>query len=364
MRRMHTGSVALLVVAAALWIAPPPPAFAVSSCVPNCSSPPTRPSCSQPTVTWPDGCGGTCTLKLSSDPCQVSSLASCANLTVASTTLNCRQSCWYSYPRGKCIASSSLKCGTTGPGYYKNCPAIACVASGGACAALPSSWQPYGFVDPGDPVYGFPNVLNAAGNPLYPDPSQQDLLGLAAKGNIVLGNYTSAVFVDNVLPSLNAYAQGYAVDPTDADLGYHTGSSGVMYDAQGRPLFDGNYNQQDKNGTLPGTKRDGTPRKFYESTLSDVEIQALSTRYGSASGVMNIDGVLFTNHMVTGVIPTLSIKGGMVSRDDGLMVSSSLGLHHDIRLIGAQASSQIALPMSMGRPALQSVVECPPSGCL
>ncbi|MBI3010833.1 MAG: hypothetical protein HYY57_07610 [Candidatus Omnitrophica bacterium] len=54
----------------------------------------------------------------------------------------------------------------------------------------PGTWVPYGSVMPGDPDYGFPAVESSPGVPLYKDPNLQTLVGFAAKGNIVIGDYT------------------------------------------------------------------------------------------------------------------------------------------------------------------------------
>jgi hypothetical protein len=218
---------------------------------------------------------------------------------------------------------------------------------------------------PGDPVYGFPEVVYGDGSKAYADPGTRDFFGLAAKGNIVIGDYTSAAFQQNVLPTLDggptSKTQAYAIDQTDTALGYH--NSG--FDAEGRPLFDGNYNQRDQQDGLPGTKLDGSERKFYESTLSDAAFQALVAQF-PPPGTMSMDGVLFTNHALAGLIPSsLTVNGSLVGRDDGLIFSeSTLRINHDLRLVGsAQGAEDIVLPFSVLRPRLTVWGECAPSGC-
>ncbi|MBI2104997.1 MAG: hypothetical protein HYT90_05415 [Candidatus Omnitrophica bacterium] len=221
---------------------------------------------------------------------------------------------------------------------------------------ISGNWKPYGFANPGDPQYSF----------TYPDNEKRGFLGLAAKGNIVVGDYTSKQFEDNVLPKLKPGAQSvtqpYVVDPSDATLGYHTGNKGKMYDEKGRPLFDGNYVQKDG-----GAKLDGKDRKFYESSLSDAEFKKLinsSDPLFASSGRPKIDAVLFTNHAVAGAVnaEALSVNGALISRDDALMFRSRLDLNHDSRLLDA-AAAQLALPVSIKRLKLKSWKECPATGC-
>ena len=266
-------------------------------------------------------------------------------------------------------SASTPACGQTTAG-TNNCGAV-CTRTGQPCSQA-STWVPYGFAVPGDPVYGFPDVVDASGTPAYPNPNTQDLFGFAAKGNIILGDYTSTDFQQRVLPILDGGAasktQPYAIDQSDESLGYHTGNGVAMNDSQGRPLFDGNYNRQDEQGGLPGQKLDGSPRKFYESTLSDAAFQTLATNLAPSSGsTFTIEGVLFTNHALAGYVPnSITINGAMVSRDDGLIFNgTTFRINHDIRLLGDndQLVQQIALPVSVQRPTLQQWKECPPSGC-
>jgi len=221
---------------------------------------------------------------------------------------------------------------------------------------VPGNWKPYGYALPGDPQYSF----------TYPDNEQRNQVGLAAKGNIIIGDYTSTQFQDTVLPKLKPGAQSvtqpYVIDPTDASLGYHTGNGGTMYDANGRPLFDGNYDQLDG-----GTKLDGKKRKFYESSLSDAAFKQLinsSDPLFKSSGKAKLEGVFFTNHAVAGVASAqaLNLNGAMVSRDDALMFSNALYLNHDTRLL-SDAAAKLGLPVSLKRLQLRSWQECPASGC-
>lgn len=219
---------------------------------------------------------------------------------------------------------------------------------GGGCDGdVNVDWFSYGFANPGDPVYGFG----------LPDPNGQDLVGFAAKGNVILGDYRSPDFTDTVLPALANVQHTYVVDPTDEALGYCTVSASC---GTPRPQFDGDYNAPDG-----GTKLDGTPRKFYESTLSDDAFGSYlnpndSLYKGNVSTAL--DGVFFTNHAFAGRVlaKSLVMFGAIVARDDGLIRGPQLLLSHDIRLRG-RLPPGVALPRDIGYPVLVSWQECTPA---
>ncbi|MBI4597594.1 MAG: hypothetical protein HY737_04235 [Candidatus Omnitrophica bacterium] len=353
----------VLVVVGALWWQAA--AFGAGTCTPTeCDAP--EPTCASPRsgtsytyTTGTNNCGSICYKKLILT-CNAPA-PSCDALTTNGTTTPCNFACTKTLSGNTCLAIQPAVCGQPTPGRGKIC--------GNACTipAVPCAWNRYGFTVPGDADYSFPQVKDAAGKLAIPDPTMTDLVGFAAKGNIVIGDYTSEAYEENALPLIKAEdgskTQPYVIDPTDADLGYHTGAGGQMTDAQGRPMFDGNYDQRDNDGLAEGTKLDGSDRKFYESTLSDDTFR--SKLAVPASGTMQIDGVLYTNHAITGLVPTnLMVNGSFVGRDDGMIVNGRLTLNHDIRLMGGGNTGQsVVLPMSIQRPALTSLQDCPPSGC-
>ena len=229
---------------------------------------------------------------------------------------------------------------------------------GAGTSCTPSGdWEAYGFALPGDPVYGF----------AFADNNAKDFVGLAAKGNIIIGDYTDKPnteddFPGKVLPALTpgpgSLTQAYQVDSTDASLGYANASS-VLCGGKS-PCFDGNYGQYDG-----GRKLDSTQRRFYESSLSDTELTKLvEPKLLDPTQSVRIDAVLFTNHALAGLVSakSLTINGSMVSRDDGLMFGHAFYIDHDIRLISAP-STKLALPFSIHRPKLVQWQECPPGGC-
>jgi hypothetical protein len=237
---------------------------------------------------------------------------------------------------------------------------------------------------PGDSNYGFPLVgtttTSGDGTPIftpsYPNPMTKDLIGFAAKGNIIIGDYTdnsatdsTNVFHKNVLPLIKpgkkSKTQAYAVDPTDVALGYDDSTEcpgGVT------PCFSGNYDRKDLDSATGNhvslTRLNGSTsdRKFYESSLNDAEFkQYVNMPTGSSS--LTLAGAYYTNHTLAGFIPSNGmtvINGTLVSRDDGLMMNGPLQINHDIRLLSGAAANQIVLPMAIGRPRLSRVQTCDP----
>lgn len=236
-----------------------------------------------------------------------------------------------------------------------------------------ASWGAYGYAVPGDPEYGFS----------LPSNSTKDLVGLAAKGNIVIGDYTSYAddplsptdFSTAVLPKLKPKSDDnpagitmpYVVDPTDADMGYDSLDPSLCGGKS--PCFNGDYTVQDKQDGLPAFKADSvTPRKFYETSLPDTQMKALADpalRNQFYTSPIKIDAILYTNHAVAALVkaPHLVLNGAVVARDDALLFNKSMTVNHDVRLISDQASKAIALPLSLARPSLTGRTECQAETC-
>lgn len=403
-----------IVALAAAWILAPG-AFAAGGCISDpstCTAPPL--SCTNRSSTGGlDNCGRLCNKGTFNNACQSTGLTSCDQLKVSSTKI-CGGDCTDKFNTGRCVPDGLLKCGEEGPGHRAICSGIVCTATGSCDSSSTDTWKAYGFIKPGDSLYGFPAVTqdvqddgdrdtdgdgdgDSTGDgdgdstddsrlvPLYADPLTKDLLGLAAKGNIIIGDYTSDRFKDAVLPNLrpgdSSKTQPYEIDASDEDLGYANASA---CSSSTPCTFDGNYDQVDKDGLKEGEKmefdRQGPDfnrspiaagaRRFYESTLPDGdptnpkegEFRYYVDQYlPRGTEPMTIDAVLYTNHALAGFVPSsepLTINGAMVSRDDGLVMNGSLIINHDVRLREGGLTSQIVLPLSMQRPRLVGFQDC------
>ncbi len=173
-----------------------------------------------------------------------------------------------------------------------------------------------------------------------------DLLGLIAKGNIVLGNYTPSSWLYSIKNYIKPpFVKGYNCDPTDASIGYDG-------------YFDGNYTSKDgglkveyvwdkkKKEYVPSGTSD---RKYYESSVGDNIIDDLS----QSSYISTIDAVLYDNHAIMGKVGRCQFNGALVCRDDGCWYRSSVKMNWDIRL-GSRSPDGlnffIYLPMSIATP--------------
>ena len=106
-------------------------------------------------------------------------------------------------------------------------------------------------------------------------------------------------------------------------------------------MFDGNYRGNDGGtkatadptelGSTSGQSYSqdattGVSRKFYESSFSDDFISAVSD-----SQVQHVDGILYTNHLLSGKVGAAVFNGTLVSRDEALIFSGSIDINYDIR---------------------------------
>ena len=167
--------------------------------------------------------------------------------------------------------------------------------------------------------------------------SKKDFLGLATKGNMVIGDYTSSNFkwIKNYLKP--PFTQGYETDSTDSSLGYDSdGNSGNGY------WFNGDYTASDG-----GEKLDGSNRSFYESSYGDEYFATVADQF---SQITQIDAVTYTNHVITGRVGQLTINGSIVSRDEAIGYSGHLTMNYDVRARLSQMADNFYLPRQLDLP--------------
>ena len=207
--------------------------------------------------------------------------------------------------------------------------------------------------------------LTYANPPTWPKPDSnptatantdatKDLIGLACKGNVILGDYTLSAWQSAVTPYIQpSFTAPYAVDPSDVPLGYGTsGNATIGY------TFNGNYNANDgglQNGNSGGT----TSRKFYESSLSDNAFHALA----NGATITEIDAILYNNHLITGNVGAITFKGGVISHDEAIIFSGSVNFDWDIRVgsqsQGSSSNALVDLPVSLISPQVVRWQELP-----
>ena len=224
-----------------------------------------------------------------------------------------------------------------------------------------------------------PNWANkeaAAGN----GNSTKDLLCLAAKGNIVMGDCTASGWLDNTLkkvltqqPYVQPYYCAQADDGSwiDGDIGYPKAGDAHY------PKFAGNYTaadggnkvvqeavyRQEWNGRRWQNVLDhydyksATGRRYYDSVVAPNEISS------RASTITQIDAVLYNNHGIFGKLGQCTINGSLVCRNEGMIFSGKLYLNWDYRLYSGSPENVmnqlVGMPLGTGKPIVQFWQEVP-----
>jgi hypothetical protein len=166
-----------------------------------------------------------------------------------------------------------------------------------------------------DLIYKNPPVFDktAGADPNANEAQNQaaDLLGLAARGNIIIGDYTSSDWTNNVARYIKP---NFTKPYTDEDGSRHSGD----------------YTATD------GVKVDGTARKRYEGSWNNTDFQAmvnlLKTMLGRSDTLpRRFDCIGYTNHLYAGRANTGVWNGAIMSRDEGIVYNTSATINYDYR---------------------------------
>lgn len=179
---------------------------------------------------------------------------------------------------------------------------------------------------------------------------KKDMLGLAAKGNIVLGDYTASGWMNSVRDYITPpFVKPYACDPSDASIGY-SGTFGGNYTLRDSGTkVEYAYNSKKKIWEPSST----SDRRYYESTVGNRRIAELA----QSGDITRIDAVLYNNHATMGRVGQCQFNGALVCRDEGIIYNRSVQFNWDIRLGSTSPDGInffIFLPMS---PATPRVIE-------
>ena len=182
----------------------------------------------------------------------------------------------------------------------------------------------------------------------------KDMVGLAAKGNVILGNYASPNY--NWYDRVKNWADvgDYEIEPSDADIGYatYTNSDGKVY-------FDGDYRALDGGTRFQDDGSIATNRRFYECCLSYSNFNDFADQ-----DLNRIDAVLYNNHAqmgYVGITDNFVVNGSMVGRDDVISFDKGVILNWDIRL-GSRSPEGIDtffLPLTLAEPVTRQWREVP-----
>ncbi len=208
--------------------------------------------------------------------------------------------------------------------------------------------------------------------------STKDLLCLAAKGNIVMGDCTSSSWLDNTLRKVltqQPYVQPYACAQAD-DGSWIDGDIG--YPRAGKTVFEGNYTAADGGYkvTQEAVYRQEWNGRRWQNVLDHYEYKSTSGRryYDSVvppneianrakTAITQIDAVLYNNHGIFGKLGQCTINGSLVCRNEGMIFSGKLYLNWDYRLYSGSPENVmnqlVGMPLGTGQPVVLSWQEVP-----
>ncbi|HRT28397.1 MAG TPA: hypothetical protein P5527_01255 [Kiritimatiellia bacterium] len=186
----------------------------------------------------------------------------------------------------------------------------------------------------------------------------KDMLGLAAKGNIVIGDYTASSWMERVEKYITPpWVREYACDPSDASIGYPSVFGGDYAANDGGRQIEYKYNDRTRKHEPTST----TPRTYYQSSVGDWVIQ----QNAQNANITQIDAVLYNNHATMGRIGECRFNGAMVCRDEALIYIRSVQFNWDIRLGSYSRDAvniSLYLPVSPAMPRVIAWQEVQPGG--
>jgi len=235
----------------------------------------------------------------------------------------------------------------------------------------------------------------------------KDLLGLVAKGNIVVGDASDSSWYSSVGSYIakngrNSIVKEYDCDESDAAIGYpstftagyaateqvsglssdlqtvaatcggYDASSGRFGKVRSKEVGTGEYETVwtqnwwgqwskttvEKTETVMYTSYD---RKYYETVCDDSILSSLKNSYG----ISRIDAVLYNNHGIFGAPGrrnySFNLNGSLICRDEALIFSSSgINFNWDMRLkrkTNNDVTSALGLPVGPQDPYTVSWIE-------
>ncbi len=217
--------------------------------------------------------------------------------------------------------------------------------------------------------------------------STKDLLCLAARGNIVMGDCTSSSWLDSTLkkvltqaPYVQPYECAKETDEnghwkawSDGDIGYpktddpsssdrfagnYTAADGGNKVAQ-EPVYRQEWNGRRWQNVLDHYEyKSATGRRYYDSVVPPNEIADRAK-----TAITQIDAVLYNNHGIFGKLGQCTINGSLVCRNEGMIFSGKLYLNWDYRLYSGSPENVmnqlVGMPLGTGRPIVQFWQEVP-----
>jgi len=184
------------------------------------------------------------------------------------------------------------------------------------------------------PAWNHPDTVTNFNNNTLPDNLDADFLGLCSKGSIILGDYNQDTWILNYAQP--PFTQPYEVSVTDADIGY------AQYQVGDDWYFDGDYTAIYGEKSSDADPAVGVDRRYYQTSVSEAMFAALSP----ARRITHIDGFIYNNHITTGGFNEGVVNGGIICRDEALLVNGPLYMNWDSR-ISSDTDFKPYLPMEL-----------------
>jgi len=156
------------------------------------------------------------------------------------------------------------------------------------------------------------------------DNAEKDIVGFAARENVVMGDYTSGNWQwlkDNYLYGMGSEDVGQDGIPDTSDTGEDDSTFQSEYeDLDKDSTFDGNY--QDSDFVTSGDITNFTNIPEGIDSFSDI----------STNNISKVEGVYYTNHAFAGWGNGVVFNGALVSKDEAIAAYTSITFNYDERL--------------------------------
>lgn len=157
--------------------------------------------------------------------------------------------------------------------------------------------------------------------------SSKDIVGFAARENVVMGNYTNATgayswdwLTGSYLFGMGSEDVGQDGIPDTDDTGEDDGSFQSQYeDLDGDSVFDDNYQWSDLQTQTDIANFTNVP----EGTTAFGEI--------STNNINKVEGIYYTNHAFAGWGNGIVFNGAIISKDEAIAAYTSITLNYDER---------------------------------
>ncbi|NCC50101.1 MAG: hypothetical protein EOM20_02685 [Spartobacteria bacterium] len=169
--------------------------------------------------------------------------------------------------------------------------------------------------------------------------ANKDLLVLAAKGNVLFGDYTESSWRSAVNTYIKPnFTKSYTTDSSDYHLGYDSD-----WNPNNGYRFNGDYTGYDGGKRLDNSGNI-VNRRYYEASLSPNIFHAVA----NSEEVDRVDAVVYNNHLVGGHTGPFKNNGCLIGRDEAIIFSGSVTMNWDIR-VGSRSKDAVDIGLYLPR---------------